>query len=473
MKKFLLSLATFAMASSAMAIETVDFDFVNETYGLERLSGNTQVYIEDGTSISQTPVTLTFANSGASGSNKSGCRLWKDGLRMYNGGTITVSVPEGYTLKQVSTTCTAATLKVNDIVFNNLNPWFKTAGAQEITIAYTADKNNTVLPDLKVQYDIVDLGGKESAGLIFNGSSFIAGENTVFTKAVLTNPHNLPVTWTSSDETVAVVSEGTVNVLSVGTTVITASTAETDKYIAGKASYTLTVVPSANTLPQMLSKAPNKGDKILMNGELTVVYVNGQNVYVIDAYDNPGLLYGSNSYEKGDLLNGGWEAVNSIYNGLIEWGGTFPSVKDSNELSVHYPSAESVSNNDINKVLILKNVTFSKATPVRDGKDNKNAENFTGILESGAEMTFRTNFNIDSVEAGKYDVLCAVAIYNNTLQIYPIEYTEADDSVGVENIEAVDSEAVYYNLQGVMVENPAAGIYVKVANGKAEKVVIK
>ncbi len=46
------------------------------------------------------------------------------------------------------------------------------------------------------------------------------------------------------------------------------------------------------------------------------------------------------------------------------------------------------------------------------------------------------------------------------------------DATGIENIEAAeDVNVVYYNLQGVRVENPANGVFVRVANGKATKVV--
>ena len=48
------------------------------------------------------------------------------------------------------------------------------------------------------------------------------------------------------------------------------------------------------------------------------------------------------------------------------------------------------------------------------------------------------------------------------------------DESGVESIFTVDdSEAVYYNLQGVKVANPERGIFVKVSNGKATKVLVK
>lgn len=45
---------------------------------------------------------------------------------------------------------------------------------------------------------------------------------------------------------------------------------------------------------------------------------------------------------------------------------------------------------------------------------------------------------------------------------------------GVEAIESADdTEAIYYNLQGVRVANPESGIFVRVKGGKAEKVAVK
>lgn len=70
--------------------------------------------------------------------------------------------------------------------------------------------------------------------------------------------------------------------------------------------------------------------------------------------------------------------------------------------------------------------------------------------------------------------------YNsNGVDSDPVDYdyavTPADDTNipnGIEEvIAAEDGEAVYYNLQGVRVANPKNGIYVKVVNGKAVKVV--
>lgn len=50
-------------------------------------------------------------------------------------------------------------------------------------------------------------------------------------------------------------------------------------------------------------------------------------------------------------------------------------------------------------------------------------------------------------------------------------YTNNGQTVSVEGIEVAEGEAEYYTLQGVKVLNPERGIYIKVVNGKATKIV--
>ena len=67
-----------------------------------------------------------------------------------------------------------------------------------------------------------------------------------FTNA-LTNNHDLSISYSSSDPTVATVDEnGLVSILSAGTTIITATSEETEEYEAGEASYTLEVKESTS-----------------------------------------------------------------------------------------------------------------------------------------------------------------------------------------------------------------------------------
>ena len=84
---------------------------------------------------------------------------------------------------------------------------------------------------------------KAVAGLSYSDSEFTAkiGEENTF--PTLNNPNNLEVTFESSDETVATIdATGNVTLVAAGTTIITATSAETDNFKAGKASYVLTVV---------------------------------------------------------------------------------------------------------------------------------------------------------------------------------------------------------------------------------------
>ncbi len=66
-----------------------------------------------------------------------------------------------------------------------------------------------------------------------------------FTSPTLTNPHGLDITYTSSDTSVATISaDGTLTILAAGTTTITATSEATEAYLAGSASYNLTVISS-------------------------------------------------------------------------------------------------------------------------------------------------------------------------------------------------------------------------------------
>ena len=50
-------------------------------------------------------------------------------------------------------------------------------------------------------------------------------------------------------------------------------------------------------------------------------------------------------------------------------------------------------------------------------------------------------------------------------------YVETSSIIDIEN--STDSDAEYFNLQGLRVINPSNGIYIKVKDGKATKVMLK
>jgi len=106
-------------------------------------------------------------------------------------------------------------------------------------------KTNTVSFYVKTSPDT-----RADAELSFTETSFNVNVGDDFTAPTLTNPHNLTVTYSSSNEDLAVVDENTGVVLiddNAGTVTITASFAGNDTYKAGSASYTITITDPSST----------------------------------------------------------------------------------------------------------------------------------------------------------------------------------------------------------------------------------
>ena len=83
--------------------------------------------------------------------------------------------------------------------------------------------------------------------LAWSATSFEAVIGGVNQFPTLTNSHNVAVSYSSSDADVAAIaSDGSLTLLTAGTATIAATSAETDKYFAGYASYALTVARSSN-----------------------------------------------------------------------------------------------------------------------------------------------------------------------------------------------------------------------------------
>ena len=133
----------------------------------------------------------------------------------------------------------------------------------------------------------------------------------------------------------------------------------------------------------------------------------------------------------------------------------------------------SVSKADMNRVVVLKNVKFDAATATGSTKTN-----FDGTVDD-VTYTFRNNFaDVPSVEAGLYNVKLAVSYYvdknnNETLQLYPIEYTAITET-GIDGVTVDENAPVeYFNLQGVRVANPENGLYIRRQGNQATKVLVK
>lgn len=115
----------------------------------------------------------------------------------------------------------------------------------DISIEWT-----TGTPDTYSAYcTTVAADNRQEAGISFAEATVTAEIIDNYTGQTLNNPNNVsPITWTSSNEAVATVENGTVTVLAVGETTIKASFAGDEAYKKAEVSYTLTVQDSRQAI---------------------------------------------------------------------------------------------------------------------------------------------------------------------------------------------------------------------------------
>lgn len=215
--------------------------------------------------------------------------------------TITLSITGGAILSQTEITInngetdawTEATVNITGL----------TPTSQITFKAAQKSKARFYLDDVTIT---VSTSGKEAAGLSFGEvTKFTADLGSTFTAPTLTKTTDAAATYTSSETSVATVdaSTGAVALVGAGTTTITATTPETDAYMAGSASYTLTVIDLASMPKFQKVTTITSGKRYLIavenGGELVVaqpIPTTGNpygylNVNTPDATDAEGNLY--------------------------------------------------------------------------------------------------------------------------------------------------------------------------------------
>lgn len=501
MKKALLS---FAMASAfvmtGMANDyTFVFDGNNDMGGLTRQTSTKEsdLTFTDSFSLNEEGIELSmkkisekgfgFALINAGGNNAGLCVYSSFYVHMTP--EITLTVPNGK-ITSVTLTMSGTGLTSVDIPFNGTEvegtvensmvawTWKDNAGVETVSCTWDNNYYARYIHSIKVVYT-PDLGGKQECGLSFASDSFEAVIGEKFTSPTLTNPNKLSVAWSSTDENVATVDEqGKVTLIGGGKTTIAASTEGNEEYAKGNAKYVLTVIPSADNILQLKEFAPKVYDRIKVNFPATVTFATGGYAFVVDSEGNAACFYDTKNqnsagtvqtiYKVGNVIPAGWIATNAtIYESFI-WEGRPGNVTENVE--VVYPEVTSVTPEDVDRVVILKNVTFDKTTPIGNTK-------VYGTTPDNTSYEFQDTYDAPYKPAGTYDVTCVVKYSKVGTRVYfylaPIAYTESDDPSIVVDATASEENACYYDLSGKKVSNPNAGVYVKVVNDKASKVVVK
>lgn len=160
-----------------------------------------------------------------------------------------------------------------------------------IKISVTCTTNSIYVKSVAITYS-----NKTAAGLsfgTFEGNTYTVFPEANFTPPTLSNPNDLTVTYSSSDDDIALVDEDNGDIVigtKEGTATITASSDETDTYAAGSAKYyikvqkgTTSVVLNNTALTfniidgttQTLTGTPNYNEEAIENASVTWSVVSG------------------------------------------------------------------------------------------------------------------------------------------------------------------------------------------------------
>lgn len=240
--------------------------------------------------------------------NSNVIRLYQISSGKTYGGTITISVADGYELSEVvigSSMATKIAYTLDNAAATELSAsenlpangkYTKSSLANQSITFYcmgTTTKSRLYVNYLSVTYKSKVASGKEPAGITFGETTtYVTTLAKDFTAPTLTNPNSLAIEYISSNEDVATVgTDGTIMLQGNGTTTITAHTEGDANHEAGNAKYTIKVLEAINGLEGLYAAGVITTDEqeyLLTLTDAVVTYNNGKNTYIQDA--NRGML---------------------------------------------------------------------------------------------------------------------------------------------------------------------------------------
>lgn len=243
------------------------------------------------------------------------------------------------------------------------------------------------------------------------------------------------------------------------------------------------------SLADITEKNLQPGDIVSVNFDMTVAYVYGTTLYAADQNGAFIKISGPTEYEKNYVINSGWTGTYKLDNGyfpVLYASDNFPK-PNPNSTGVVTPRvveasvlADPMNLNELaNNEFIINGVELTTPTPY-DPEGLYNDIPFKGT-SNNVELTFCNEFNIGSVNAGFYNITVIFGEIekdsegNVTPVLYVVKFEKSTET-GIQDLsaDAADNvEAEYYTLQGVKTANMEKGMYIRVRNGKASKVIVK
>ena len=265
------------------------------------------------------------------------------------------------------------------------------------------------------------------------------------------------------------------------------------------ANYTIVVPLVANSIAEFLALGAENTDRVItLNCDLTVLFQGGgegtRDLYVKDATGKGLFIYEYNNpqFNKGDVIDG-VKGKYKDFNGTIEMvSPVYGVVKETVEVAPVSVDASQLTVDNVNEYVVVNNVELSE---VNGADATLNDETATlALYNKYNACTYPEDLN------KKYFVTGIVSVFNNEVQIYPLEIT-IDTESGVNDAVANEFKAVavangievnvaeaglvsVYNAAGQLVANVniaegattinvAGGFYIVKAGNNVAKVLVK
>ena len=216
-----------------------------------------------------------------------------------------------------------------------------------------------------------------------------------------------------------------------------------------------------------------KADKInpvIIKNAVEVIYQIGTNLFV---KDNSGriLIYGKidQTYQSGDSIPGGFQGVYGVYGGnpQVTKAEGLEAAFGHNEVAPRVVTLAEITADDVFDYVEINGVTFA-AVNNRNITFKQGETEFAGYNQFNSNVTLPTDF-----EGKTYNIKAIIGSFNGNVQVQPVEIEEAASSA-IDEIGADENAPVeYFNLQGIRVDNPEAGLYIRRQGSKVSKVVIR
>ena len=214
---------------------------------------------------------------------------------------------------------------------------------------------------------------------------------------------------------------------------------------------TQVAAPKVNNIAEF--RAAETGTKVEFANPVTVTYQNAKYLYVKDETGAMLIFGAAGTFVNGDVIPAGFKGKKAVYNGTTE----LTNVEDLGTATAGdavEPEVKTVDQIDANiesAYVLLKGVTIGDI-------NNKNFT-YNGTLAGFNQFAV----DLSAIDAEKkYDVKGMVALHTSgsttTVQVMPVEITEATST----GIEAVAAKAVanvtYYNVAGMASATPFVGL---------------